>query len=83
MRRNSIYAVPLFALTAWVSGCTTTQMNPAGEHSAESHAAGTPAAGAMVVSNPSLPAGEADAMARLNSSPRHGEWAMVSTGPGD
>ncbi|MBA3403366.1 MAG: dienelactone hydrolase family protein [Gemmatimonadaceae bacterium] len=37
----------------------------------------------MVVSNPSLPAGEADAMARLSSSPRHGEWAMVSTGPGD
>ena len=83
MRRNSFRTISLLAIVAAISGCTTTQMNPAGEHSAESHAAGTPAAGAMVVSNPSLPAGEADAMARLNSSPRHGEWAMVSTGPGD
>lgn len=31
----------------------------------------------------SLPAGEADAMARLSASPRHGEWVTVQTGPAD
>lgn len=31
----------------------------------------------------SLPADEAGAAARLRSSPRHGEWATVRTGPGD
>lgn len=30
-----------------------------------------------------LPAGEGDAVARLNSSPRHGEWVTVPAGSGD
>lgn len=30
-----------------------------------------------------LPAGAADAVARLNASPRHGEWVTVKTGPND
>jgi carboxymethylenebutenolidase len=30
-----------------------------------------------------LPAGEAEAVARLNASPRHGEWVTVSAGGGD
>lgn len=30
-----------------------------------------------------LPAGEADALARLNASPRHGEWVTVDAGAGD
>jgi carboxymethylenebutenolidase len=30
-----------------------------------------------------IPAGATDAQARLAASPRHGEWAMVSAGPGD
>lgn len=30
-----------------------------------------------------LPAGSVDARARLNSSPRHGEWAMIQAAPGD
>jgi carboxymethylenebutenolidase len=30
-----------------------------------------------------IPAGSVEAKTRLNSSPRHGEWAMVATGPGD
>lgn len=30
-----------------------------------------------------LPAGEADALARLNASPRHGEWVTVPAGDGD
>lgn len=30
-----------------------------------------------------LPAGATEARARLNSSPRHGEWAMIAAAPGD
>jgi carboxymethylenebutenolidase len=30
-----------------------------------------------------LPAGAAEAKVRLNSSPRHGEWAMIQAAPGD
>lgn len=32
---------------------------------------------------PALPPGAADAAARLADSPRHGEWAMIATGPND
>lgn len=34
-------------------------------------------------SDGAIPAGAVDAKARLNTSPRHGEWAMIGTGPGD
>jgi carboxymethylenebutenolidase len=30
-----------------------------------------------------LPASDSTALARLNSSPRHGEWVMINAGPGD
>jgi carboxymethylenebutenolidase len=30
-----------------------------------------------------LPAGAAEAQARLDASPRHGEWVMIATGPSD
>jgi carboxymethylenebutenolidase len=30
-----------------------------------------------------IPAGAVEATGRLNSSPRHGEWVMIATGPGD
>ncbi|MEJ7760203.1 MAG: dienelactone hydrolase family protein [Gemmatimonadaceae bacterium] len=82
MNRKSIRTISLFALMASVAGCTTTQMNPGPEHSAESHAAG-PSTSVAIVSNASLPAGADEAMARLSSSPRHGEWVMISTGPSD
>ncbi|HSU17690.1 dienelactone hydrolase family protein [Longimicrobium sp.] len=34
-------------------------------------------------SQTAIPAGAAEVQARLAASPRHGEWAMVSAGPGD
>jgi carboxymethylenebutenolidase len=40
------------------------------------------AAGA-VVATAGLPAGAEEATARLASSPRHGEWVMIATGPSD
>lgn len=82
MRHHTICNISLLVLAAAISGCTTTQVNAGGEHSAETHAAGQ-STSAAVASNPSLPAGADEAMARLNSSPRHGEWVTVSTGPSD
>ncbi|HEX8245116.1 MAG TPA: dienelactone hydrolase family protein, partial [Longimicrobium sp.] len=41
--------------------------------------AGTSAAGGRGA----IPAGATEVQARLAASPRHGEWAMVSAGPGD
>lgn len=46
-------------------------------------AAGGSTASAMAGQPGSLPAGAADAQARLTASPRHGEWVMVPAGDGD
>lgn len=35
------------------------------------------------ITQAALPAGEADALARISASPRHAEWVTVSTGPQD
>lgn len=35
------------------------------------------------IQDPSLPAGAADAAARLKASPRHGEWTTIKTSPAD
>ena len=43
----------------------------------------TARATAVAALDPTLPAGAAQARARLAASPRHGEWAMVRTGPAD
>lgn len=49
------------------------------------HAAMTPFSmtAAPVASDASLPAGALDVASRLARSPRHGEWAMIRTGPAD
>jgi len=46
-------------------------------------ATGAPATGDAAVSVAALPAGAADARARLAASPRHGEWVVVRTGAQD
>lgn len=66
--RNTALLVTCLAL---VAGCSST-----GEGGT------TTTANASTAQVP-LPAGEADAMARLNASPRHGEWVTVRTGPQD
>jgi carboxymethylenebutenolidase len=43
----------------------------------------TARATAVAALDPTLPPGAAQARARLAASPRHGEWAMVRTGPAD
>jgi carboxymethylenebutenolidase len=59
-----------------VAACST--MPPADEHAAHDTPVGTgSAAGDLAYQDPSLPADAAGALARLNASPRHGEWVMI------
>lgn len=60
-----------------IAACATSQNGDSGEHS------GHTASSAAVAPVNSLPADEAGALARLQSSPRHGEWVTVHTGPQD
>ena len=47
------------------------------------HMSSSAASASRSSSDPSLPAGSADVAQRLASSPRHGEYVMIATGPGD
>ncbi len=64
--------------------CTLQRVDPK-EHD---HGATDSASGTLVVmqagsQSRALPAGAADVRARLDASPRHGEWAVIKTGPTD
>ena len=65
--------------------CTTTKVVPAADsHAAADHA--VPASSASSVGAPdnrALPPDASGALARLNSSPRHGEWVTIRSGGGD
>lgn len=72
--------VPLLCASLVLAGCA------GGDDAAEANApeqAGAPAAAAQPASGTALPAGAEDALARLEASPRHGEWVTVQTGPQD
>ena len=58
------------------AGCGARTQGPQDEHAG--HEATSPPARA--VQEPTLPADAASALARLNASPRHGEWAMIRSG---
>jgi len=64
------------------SGCA--QRAPSPDMHAD-HMPATPAAASSqpAPSDPSIPAGASDVAQRLASSPRHGEYVMISTGAGD
>ena len=64
-------AAVLALSAALVSACTPHNGASADTAPAAARAQGT------------IPAGAAEARARLDASPRHGEWVMVSAGPGD
>lgn len=72
----------LIALASSVVACTTTQggnnATPASGSSASSSVAAN-----VAVGDQSLPPDAEHALSRLNSSPRHGEWAMISIPPSD
>lgn len=81
MLRQGFSGLLHIAATLSAVACTTTQMgsNTAGSGSAAS--AGTSAN--LEVSSQSLPPDAEHALARLSSSPRHGEWVMISVPPSD
>lgn len=59
------------------AACTTTRSNSS-DHS--DHDSATPAASASGAQSASLPPDLENARARLNASPRHGEWVMIPAG---
>jgi carboxymethylenebutenolidase len=69
MRRIAAGLALTIAALAWA--CTSRMGVPPG------------AAGSSAPAQGGIPAGAAEVQARLAASPRHGEWAMVSAGPGD
>jgi carboxymethylenebutenolidase len=63
-----------------ISACSSTQMgNSASSNTTASSAAST----GVAVASQGLPPDADHALARLNSSPRHGEWVMISLSPTD
>jgi carboxymethylenebutenolidase len=70
----------LIAVAMSVVACTTTQGNsiPAAGSSASSNVSVN-----VAVGDQGLPPDAEHALARVNSSPRHGEWAMISIPPSD
>lgn len=81
MTRHIRHATLSFTLLIWMGACGTTRNAATNDHA--THADVAPAAGLQLTSDASLPAGAEDALARLNSSPRHGEWAMLRLSNGD
>lgn len=88
-----ILKLPIFTLLAatLTVGCAQNmRTSPAAAHDMTSHdmagmaGSGTAQGQVPVVSNdPSLPPDAAHAVARLNASPRHGEYVMIPTAKGD
>lgn len=74
--RSLFQIVPALAISA----CSSTQMGNSSTSSAT--ASSVPTAGVSVASQ-ALPPDADHALARLNSSPRHGEWVMISLSPTD
>jgi carboxymethylenebutenolidase len=64
------------------AACTTSKMVPAADSHAD-HAVPSPAAVVSAPNDLRLPPDASGALARLNASPRHGEWATIRTGDGD
>ncbi|HEX6626520.1 MAG TPA: dienelactone hydrolase family protein [Gemmatimonadaceae bacterium] len=77
MRNYTTSTVAL--VLSMTAACTTNKVVPAAD--THDHAATTVATAAP--QSAALPADAAGAPARLSSSPRHGEWAMIHTGTGD
>jgi carboxymethylenebutenolidase len=67
------------------AACSSPRVVPATDsHAAADHAAQAPSATSVnSPDNRGLPPDAAGALARLASSPRHGEWVMIRTGGGD
>ena len=78
-------AVSMLTLAVLCAACTTNKAVPtADSHAGADHAMSpAPASPVNTSDNRALPPDAAGALARLSSSPRHGEWAMIRSGDGD
>ena len=81
MRSASLRSSVLLVLTTFMGACT--QHAPSADMHADHMGAPSPGASQSMGSDSSLPAGSADVAQRLASSPRHGEYVMISTGGRD
>jgi carboxymethylenebutenolidase len=82
MSTRAFRFIPLLALVATFA-CTVQRVDPREhDHGATGSASGTLGTPQSAQAR-ALPAGAADVRARLDASPRHGEWAMIKTGPTD
>lgn len=80
MRMRTSFAVAL--LVPVLGACAGGAEKATDEHAG--HEAGdSEALMAATTQDPSLPASDAEANARLAASPRHGEWVMIPAGAGD
>ena len=72
-----VIAVAVAALAAAACARTAPEQDIHAEH------ASVPTPATAMASDAALPAGATDVANRLARSPRHGEWAMIRTGPSD
>ena len=85
MRAQSVAIVSGLTLSVLGAACTSSKMVPAADsHAGADHAGpSSPTSSISSADNRGLPPDASGALARLNSSPRHGEWAMIRSGDGD
>lgn len=83
MRRShgTIVTSLLVAVAAFTAACAHTGVTPgAHDHDGMAMPAATSAA-AIIAADSAIAPGATTAAARLNQSPRHGEWVSINTGP--
>jgi carboxymethylenebutenolidase len=73
LKTGAVLAIAVASLSIGRAMAANEQMDH-GSHAAEA------SAGSIAVDQGAIPPGEADALARLNSSPRHGEWVTFQSG---
>lgn len=78
-------AIRLALTISFLVACTTNKVVPATDsHAAADHAMPAPSASVVIATDTrGLPPDASGALARLSSSPRHAEWAVIRTGGGD
>lgn len=75
--------VAVLAAAAFAGACARHNASEGDMHAEHASTSTVAIAATSMVSDPTLPAGAGDVAARLARSPRHGEWAMIRTGPSD
>lgn len=85
MHAQSVAIGLALTLSLFGTGCTSNKMVPAADsHTGADHAMpSSSVSSATAPDDRGLPPDAAGALARLSTSPRHGEWVVIRTGGGD